>query len=304
MKKLDFKEEFFNYHQMDNDLRKGYITVFNKIESLEKKLKKDIKDFNYEELLKALEILTSKSYNAMSVKWSILKRYLEYYKNDNIYNIDADVLRKFVQDEVNIKRYITRKNLEDKIKNLPNPQDKAILLLIFEGVMGKDYLDLRTLNIDQIDIYNNTITLSDKKIEISPVTSAILEKALVTQTYFKSVGEDKDMKSNDSFDFNMDSDLVLKSYPSKRNNDGKDPMSFQGLQTRLKKILAEIELYEVSGITLYHSGLIEKLFKQFGDDALTLSISQLKKITKDMGATKIQPSTLRAVIKLYKESYL
>lgn len=174
---------------------------------------KKIQKFNYDEIILFLKSLGSSSVDSLTAYSYIINNYLDFCKKeskmDNVIDwmraINPDILEKCVNKDKFNNRFVTREELYDLVKNLVNYQDKAILLLAFEGIMGKEYSDLINLKVEDLDFENNIIKFKDREIIMNDKLKEILECLVDENTIFLSNKTD-----NRKYLLNMGSKYLLK----------------------------------------------------------------------------------------------
>lgn len=287
---MNTKEMFLKENKLSDSVIKSYNMLFKKILPLEDKLGKDLKDFNYEDLLQLLPYIKSTSYQSINVKWTLLKKYMEHNNNLNYTKITQDNLKQYIEEK--ILRYVTREQLLNAVNNcLDNAQDKAIVMLLFEGVMGKGYSDLVTLKTEDIDFENNLIRLEDRTIYIhDEETMKILDATRLQKVYEKfSIGTAIATTGDASYDLNTKSDYLIKTKPSAKNHNGLDHLKESGIKSRLDKIINTLDMEGLTGLSIYHSGIMEKILKIEKENNITFNISDIGEQLKNLNVKRIEP---------------
>ena len=300
------KELFLEKGNFSDSIVKAYLVVFKKIKELEEQLGKDAKDFNLLELHVMLKCLSSKSYHSINVKWCLMKNYIKYYGNSYPDRITQDDIKLYIDTEENENRYISRKDLEKAVNNLENPQDRVMLLLLFEGVYDSTCKQLLNLRVDQINTKDKEIYLEDRTIKISDFTNEEIKVSLKTSLFYK-LGNCGDYPlSSEVYKLNTDSPYIIRTKPSKRTKDGMSPLGFEGFKSRMQKLSDEIGL-PFSSLTLYHSGLFEKVLEKetikYKRKNELLTLSEIKTILYDNGVKKVQISAFKKAYDGYKRKY-
>lgn len=290
------KMQFLKDNDFNDSIEKSFRMIFKKMKITETRLNKDFKEFNYNELLMFLPDIKSTSYQSINLKWSLAKKYLDFYGNLEGQKITQEDLKKHISDP--FAKYITRKELMEGLENLTNPQDKAILILLFEGVMGKGYVDLVTLKTSDIDFVEHTITIGSRIIDVSSETLKILEDTK-NQTIYEKLGkcESGDVK----YELNMASKYLIKSKPSKRNEQGEGYIKEAGIKARLEKIIVAIGKPNVTGLSIFHSGLIEKLRILEEGCGRQLGHSDVVYYLEKLGVEKFEPNGFVRALKYFNE---
>lgn len=301
---MDAKDIFLKENNLSESVIKGYNMVFKKVNHLEEKYNKDLKEFNYEELLNVLPNIKSTSYQSINVKWTLLKKYMEYYDNLDYTKITQEDLKKYIEEKT--LRYVTREQLLDRIEHsLNNAQDKAIVMLLFEGVMGKAYNDLLNLKVSDIDFENNCINLDNQIIDIHPSTTKILDETRLQKIYEK-FGTGSSIGTGDiSYELNPKSEYLIKSKPSSRNRGGREPIKVAGIKTRLDKITKSLNMEGLTGLSIYHSGIIEKLIELENEYNKTFTKNDVEEQLKKLNIGRIDPINLfRAMRQLKSQNHI
>lgn len=245
---------------------------------------KKIQEFNYEEIILLFKSLGSGSIGSLKAYSYIIDSYFDFCKKeskmDNVIDwmrvIDSQSLKRCLNKEKFNNKFITREDLYNLIENLINNYDKAILLLVFEGVMGKGYSDLINLKVSDLDFKNNTIHLKNKKIFMSDKLKEILEQLINEDSIFcvDRWGSKIDL-------LNMDSEYVLKpTYRylelksiKKKIEDGEydsEKISAQVLSNRVFKILKKyINAPYLTLQNIFKSGIIERVINKIGVENVT-----------------------------------
>lgn len=278
---MNYKDMFLNKIKNENT-RKSYENLFLKMRVLEDILNKKAEDFTEKkEFLLLLEYCCGKStYNSIYVKWSLLKRYYEYIGNNNIKIISNKDLNKIIRDnkEKDDNRYIPKEKLIKMVNKLENNTDKAILLLARNGI-GMEYeaQDLINLRVKDIDFKHNMIY--DKKID--DYTMYITKLAMNEKEYVAIGNYDKIII------YNMNSEYLFKTRPTKSTLDGMLPLKPSGFRGRMQKIKAELENDNIILSNLIMSYIIDKVIEYQNEIGKELTQNELKYfLNTNFGFTK------------------
>ena len=286
------KQQFLEENKFNDSIEKSYKMIFKKMRMAEVQVEKDFKDFTYEEILNFLPYIKSTSYQSINLKWTLARKYLDYFGNQEGQKITQGDLKKHINDA--FAKYITREDLLKGVDSLINAQDQAIIMLLFEGIMGKGYHSLSTVKTKDIDFENNTITVGDRVFSINKDSMDIFRAASRQDTYEK-LGEGG---SGDSrYDFNMNSPYLIKGKPSKRNDNGLDYIKENGIKPRIVKLIKEMELENLTGLSIYHSGLLEKLQAYQNECGKTLTQTDVVAYLTKLGVEKFEPNTFVRALK-------
>lgn len=125
------------------------------------------------------------------------------------FSIKADEIRNLISSEALKNRYCTRNELKKVLsEKLINGSDKAIFILLFEGVMGKEYSELLTLKAHQIDLDNKIINLKNKIINISNYTKDTILQTINEDVYYKYLGDI--CSTNESYSLDINSPYLIR----------------------------------------------------------------------------------------------
>ena len=191
----EIKAEFLSYYTGASKITYG--RIFLKSAATEEMFGKDLYEFNLEEIKLVLMDLTPMSYASSQTHGSIISNYISWaiekgLRSNNInplQTVDPDWYKIFVPKR---KRYITEAELVYIETICVNAQDYVIPRLIFEGVGGEGWNELRNLKKGDIDFENNELTLFDGKnkrsLKVSNSCIKAIEEAIAQEDYEKKNG--------------------------------------------------------------------------------------------------------------------
>ena len=261
------RDNFLREKDMSISTRKSFDTLFRNIEEYEDVIDKAIDEWTKEDCLDMLASLGIKKANTIAVKWSLLKKYLIYIGNtvyreitkSDLENIDGSVLR-----------YITYEEVILGLDVFENYIDKAIVLLLRNGIRSDEY---RLIKHEDIDIENNTIKLSNRVVRVDDYTMDILVKAMNERGYKMNI---KDKSNYNYYHYNMESPYLIKNRKNKYNDDGRTPMIETSLRDRTNKLLRRVEIDGISSTALVSSYIVDKIIEFENEMGLTLNENQIK----------------------------
>lgn len=144
----EIKERYIEYKNDAIIIGKDFlINLFNKTKPFEEKLNKDICNFTYYEIVNFYKTINVRAINYLYVINNSLSLYTQWCISENLVsdcqNHFNEVKRNTLMDCINItynvKRIITRNELLEYCKQLPNPSDAFVLVALFDGLEGKRY---------------------------------------------------------------------------------------------------------------------------------------------------------------------
>ena len=261
------RDNFLREKDMSISTRKSFDTLFRNIEEYEDVIDKAIDAWTKEDCLDMLASLGIKKANTIAVKWSLLKKYLIYIGNtvyreitkSDLKNIDGSVLR-----------YISYEEVILGLDVFENYIDKAIVLLLRNGIRSDEY---RLIKHEDIDVENNTIKLSNRVVRVDDYTMDILVKAMNERGYKMNI---KDKSNYNYYHYNMESPYLIKNRKNKYNDDGRTPMIETSLRDRTNKLLRRVEIDGISSTALVSSYIVDKIIEFENEMGLTLNENQIK----------------------------
>lgn len=254
----------------------------------------------YNDLIKYLEnknILTIKDnfYFANLNEDTAAEFIMDTYKNDTAGTIRVrlSLFRKLMKKlDINIKfnsvksgdvvanlyEYPNRQELLDICDLLINYQDQFILYAVFCGFTDINMKNLIELKIDNIDFDNKIIKLNDEIITVDDIFLDLAEKTIKQVIYYKNVQED-DPGTNEYYEFNMDSEYVLKPKPTNQNDGGLNAMALPTLRQRFNILNDQLTEWYLTPRNLRIAGFMQKLY----DDKKDWTVRAIEKKKKELG---------------------
>lgn len=134
-----------------------------------------------------------------------------------------------------MKDITTKQELKIMLDRLDNGVDKFILAGLFYGLNDSDNRE-QLLNItkDMVDMKKSTITLqSGRVVVMDEILKSVTEEALNQKIYIKMGSQGR---TNEDYEFNLNSQYVIKVKPTTRNNNGIEPLTNAGFKSRIRSI--------------------------------------------------------------------
>lgn len=181
----------------------NYEYALKKISEAERFYDKNIFDFTTDELDDAFRSIRSKTLTGVRGVVSPVKIYIDWaiqqgYSKSKVNLVNllmGENLKKYVSAYAYQNSFIDRNELFAISEKIVNPVDQAMIVLPFEGIFGKDALEMRTLKKENIDIKTGAIKVSDGQnqeriVMIQDRRTLEILKAAISQTeYMASNGE-------------------------------------------------------------------------------------------------------------------
>lgn len=285
----EIREDFIK--DLSDSVQRSYKLLFKKIDDYEKEKGLIFEEFTEEQFIEfTKEKLIGKSGASANVKVNLLKKYVNSLGKDFI-KLKRNDLMKMTEDKLNQTseqnesdiKYVEWKELDKNINKIENAIDVAIIYLLRYGVSGNQFIELRNLKVNDIDLDSKIVHLKDRDIEIDDKVADILKDAIEQDHYISMIHKEDTIKSND-YDFNMDCEYLIKQRPMDRNDGGLEPYTFSGFTAKVYRIFQALDM-GISAINLLQSNAIEKLIQHEDSLGKRLSTREIKEYFKAVGIT-------------------
>lgn len=279
----DLKKWYLNFLG-ENFIKENTITcyerMFRRIADFENIIDKKLENFNDKDLVSFLRYLGTSSEYVIESYISLIKNFLAFANDNNKGDLSIDFsralstdnLKLYVDLEKNDNKYVTRKELLSKLNKAVDVSDKALVLCVFEGIRGKNNIDLANLKKTDIDFENREITISNEDgqttYSISEELAYYLTMTCNATEYEYYAGNNPEKKCKEL----LDSEYVFRPFSNYIDNknvqNSVERGSVTGLsistQTITRRLLSTLKeycgLYYVTVSTLYTSGIYQKIF--------------------------------------------
>lgn len=196
-----FKQSFIDFRCESNmTIKEKLELIFEWTAPMERRLNKDLCNFSMQQIL---ELYKSKLTDSQSVLLNIhsqLSIYAKYCYSKNMIDdgqnhfleIDRKALVSCLHSGLVDISIITRKDLLSLISDRDNVYEKFIVLGIFEGIMGTNYIEFIQAKHSDIDPETNTIKLyGGRELSISPELVSFGLEAGDTYVYWNKNGSQR-----------------------------------------------------------------------------------------------------------------
>lgn len=229
--------------------------VFNKSYSAEKLLRKDLYDFNENEIGIVLSELEPHSVDVAKSLGFYIKSYISWampYRKSNLNPLDVatdSYFERFVDKSKKI--HWAEDELIEQLERLPNGQDKALVMLIFNGILGEEAIELIDLNYFDIDWNSNEIYIASRKekLKVSDACIKYLKEAHRQQNYYSLSDDNKEFPL-------VETDYIFKNIYGKKSQDSKQVTSTV-IYGRLSRIKDYLSLDYLTTNSIKQSGMIK-----------------------------------------------
>ena len=295
--KQDFLYSVYKGENDPNNYAKSCSVVLRKVGDFEALYDKDLYQFDYQEIISMLRAFSIRSRESLNVHHSIIVGYIDFciksgYKPENEmnlarYNVTSEDLEGLVSVRAVDRRYIYgTEEYENLLGQWINAQDEVIFALLWEGIKGKEFSEIRELKIDDVDEDNNRLlirrvysipvddythqdddeqisTYRDKNgvqtidvrrpvwFDISPKSMLSVVGAIHQEQYYSvnlSGGSDAENYTVKNLDMN---DYVVR---TSGKNKGNEPVAVGLIQRRIKSVGVNVDKEGINATTVYHSG--------------------------------------------------
>jgi integrase len=256
----------------DNEGTKNTIRhVFSKTAITEETLRKDLYNFSLEDLIDAFKNINALTKSVVMSAGRFIKSYISFcikngYRDDNLNpltGIENDWYAQWINKKLKI--HYSFEEFTELVEDpaLINAQDQALMFLLFEGVKGEQFIELRSLKYEHINFEENEIYIANRNesIKVSDLCLKFLQKAYEQTTYYTyHNGEYKEKEL-------LSSSFLLKNVKAGRT-EPENMVSMAVFYNRLNSIktdLLELEYLTPNAISqsgqIFHSFL---LYKKYG----------------------------------------
>ena len=238
--------------------------LFQKTNSMEVQLNKDVYQFNNDEVAMLMNQLELGSTNSARSQSSYLKKYVAFciqhgYLETKINLFDkynSQNMDRYVNQIAKRKRFIKDEEELNKILNIcKNPQDKVIIALLFEGVSGVHFEEL--VNLKKTDVEGNLLILTrddgtERILEVKDNTIKIIKDALDIDIYYPNNG--KGTSSRREYMPIHDTGYVVRPTIHGDNNGKLNPIV---INHRIKRIAEDYKNPHLNPRNIWISGMIQ-----------------------------------------------
>lgn len=267
----EIKERFLSTY--DNEqTQKTIRNVFFKTELIESVLDKDVYEFTLEQLNTAITNTNPHSKSVATSTGRFLSQYISFciengYRKGNI-NPLKSVNDEFYENTIDKTKKI-HYSYDEFLEllndpNLLNNSDKAMLALMFEGIIGEKFSQIRELKYSDIDFDNNTVYVKerDEHLKINEQFMQYLEKACNKTTYFQYNSNTQEFVEKPL----LESGYIFKTVKSPRGVEN-EPVKLNVFYSRIHTIKELLEREYLTPNALKQSGMIKMavdIYKQVG----------------------------------------
>ena len=168
------------------------ISLFRKTEPVETLFERDASCFSHEQIANMYSLFSYSDEFIYSSVNSRLQAYCDWCNENNLVPDGCNHYREFrfndfhnyVDQLLEKKKYITREELNELLKQIVNPRDKFVILGIFEFGKSEHFIDLFEMRLSDIDEKNLTVSLaSDRVVRVTRMFVDIAKEADEEEIY-------------------------------------------------------------------------------------------------------------------------
>lgn len=290
------KEDFLN--EYNEATRIYYSRIFAKSFEFEHERRKDICNFNFDEIRIFLRSLNPETPEASRTNGRVVSAYLNWsikhgcrkQGNNPLLDVPASWFDDFAVNP--LSRLITYEQLQLIKNHCNNYQDHVILALLFDGIEGREASEIRYLKKDDVSRFDNTITVTRNnvrtKIKVMDSTMDAILGAIKEQSYLKLNGEAslEGVNQNPYLEL-IDSEFVMRNSKTRSyGTSGNAPITRNTLYRRLnavRKGFSDGELEFMRAKNLLKSGMVFMGKRDYVDNGIALGKEQLQEIAVRFG---------------------
>jgi len=263
------KEEYLRENEGRNvALRKTMQFIFGSTESIETALDKDAAEWTATEIIEYFKSLSTSSFTGLANRHSQLRQYAQWCLDNNVLTdnqnhyeeIDYEVLKGCINAGQLAHGILTRKEMEKEITQLLNAREQCLIYALFEGVQGKEFVELTELNMSQVR--GNTLRLATRTIPVNPRLISLMQEATDEYVYY-AYG-----KGQRKYAFDASDDNVFKRmYNSKEETQIRKR---QRLYSNLQRVKDYLGNPAINTTSLVESGRIDMISAFMKEDGTEL----------------------------------
>lgn len=284
-------------HEYSVSTQKNVDLLMRTAKFYEDTFKKDVYEFNLSEMTDMLKSFRAKTVNALKHRMSVYSSYIDRAMQEGLVSnnvldmIMPDEYADLIDKEATNNRYITKQTLLDDISYLTNAQDQVIFMLLFDGVMGKNYENLVNLKVSDIDTKTLVASLIDgTKVILSDDTYNLIQIAVSEETY--------DTYSKTEIIYPLPKNEYVLRVPKRPKGNELEPVRSNSIRTKIDLFKKDLGMEGITGRSIYLSGVAHRYLSTHGEE--NMNIPELKEWLK-ANNVKTNTSEMMGIIRLLVE---
>lgn len=158
--------------------------LFNYMEKYEEEKQKDLSQFTASEIMECYKLFNLRSFEALNMRNSVYSQYTQWCLEQNLVpdgqnhylEITMDIIYNCLNKMAMDNSVISRQELINLSRVLPNARDKFVLLYFFEVGKNKNYTELANLKLTDIDEEKQIINLPTRTPKVSKELIALAKE--------------------------------------------------------------------------------------------------------------------------------
>ena len=259
------KIQFINHLYEDEAPEKTLslmLTVINSLAVYEKKIGESIIAMSKDQILSFLKQTKSTSIISLKVYLSIVRRYASFIDcaNEELEQISIEDLQTCIDEDKLSKKNVTEKEYVQILQlrdtdNTINYQDLAMVVLLWRGIKGSEYIDIAEFKKKDFDYVNGTLSYKGRTIKLLPIESEILRKCIEETTYRHYGTKSREERV---VELVSESDNLFK---ETAHFNAESKLSYSSIKIRLSYFIRE-KVKDISATDIYASGVIYNILKE------------------------------------------
>lgn len=280
MYNIDRKQRFIIENYDNERTQKGIQLTFNKIEILEGQYETDLSEFNRNQFIECFNVLDCTTTASLDKEWSKITNYTNWCAAEGYCPVNLAIssiyrkdLVKYINQHAHMNLYIkNRYEFYNYLKEVYNPQEQVIPVLLYEGIYGRpqqenSFEEIKSLRAS--DCNENTIIVrrndGTARIlnDIDSRSMDIIFQAINQQEYYKGNGQSNARVKTMSL---QENGYVVKVAEREGNVEGISTMT---IDARIRNFKKWTGLYWLNAKNIFFSGMMERLqVKELNGEAL------------------------------------
>ncbi|HHY29009.1 MAG TPA: hypothetical protein GX523_20125 [Desulfitobacterium dehalogenans] len=308
----DQKLRFLKEEYPNELTRKTYGSLLLQLTKFEEFYKKDLCDFSYSEAVDSLIGLRKKTFKSLDVAQTIIVKYINWCMNEGYSStginsfklLNKEDLQKLVHQIAQKESYFTREEIFEMVVDIVNPIDKALIILLFEGVRGRtEFEELRNLKNSDIFISSNTLLLTrdngdQRVISVEDRSIEILMNAMEQEYYHKGNGEGTGVFATPKL---RETDYLLRASDNGKNMNIDERMAVPSINTRFRAFRSFTGISFLNPTLVFQSGLLEKC-SIIENESGNIEPENYRQIYRDMNLDDKNWYNLKTMYEMYKKN--
>lgn len=282
----------------------NFRSLFNVTEPFEKELEKDVSCFSRAEISNMYSMLAYGNPYSLATNNGKLSRYTEWCAEqmlvpdgcNHFKEINGSDFELYVNQRVQSNRYLTREQLDEFLKEIPNPRDQFVVLSFFEFGKSDEFSEIFHMRIQDIDFENKKVKLfTGRTVSVSDRWLKTAKEAYETDQYYQPLSEIYRKMYVDDHIFRM----VM---TGKATNNLRDGANNNKTIARLLKTLVDISGQNkgINASSLAVSGQIDLIRRRSKELGITAEEFVLKHFEELEAQYIMKPNNPRKFINRYK----